>query len=296
MYVILRSYPLEIHCRIGKCLTPTNICAIYKIYRSCRVLKRWVNTKPEKQMSGIDGKVFVITGASSGLGLTLAKELGKRGAEVVVGARRLDRLQNLVRELGQPEETAVKVDVTKREDVDKLLETAVNLYGRVDVLVNNAGYATFSLFEDGHVDEWETCIDINIKGVLYGINAVIPIFKKQKFGQIVNVSSVAGISTSPTAAVYSCTKSALNAISEGLRQELKPYNVRVLNVSPGATDTEGFHGIATRATTNPNAVKYIESFVPVPPTSFSDAVIYAVSQPENVDVNEITFRPSSSVR
>lgn len=243
-------------------------------------------------MSNIEGKVIVITGASSGLGLVAAKEFGKRGAKVVVGARRLDRLQSLVKELGQPEETAVKVDVTKREDVEKLVRTAVDVYGRIDVLVNNAGYGTVSKFEDGHVDEWDQCVDVNIKGVLYGINAVLPVFKEQKSGQIINVSSVLGRLVFPATGVYSGTKFAVRAISEGLRQELKPYNVRVLNVSPGPTESEMLTSLTERSTTSKEVAGTFAAWGVVPATAFSDALIYAVGQPSNVDVNEITFTPA----
>lgn len=245
-------------------------------------------------MSNIEGKVIVITGASSGLGLVAAKELANRGAKVVVGARRLDRLQTLVKELGQPKETAVEVDVTKPEEVGRLIKAAVGVYGRIDVLVNNAGYLTLSNLEDGHVDEWEKCIDINIKGVLYGVNAVLPVFREQRFGQIINVSSVAGHTVFPFEAVYSGTKFAVRAISEGLRQELKPYNVRVLNVSPGAIETEMLKEIVDRKTSDQHAAAHVSDWGSMPATAFSDALIYAIGQPENVDVNEIIFRPTHS--
>ncbi|PRT54006.1 hypothetical protein B9G98_01626 [Wickerhamiella sorbophila] len=242
-------------------------------------------------MSNVKGKVIIITGASSGLGLVAAREFAKLGAKVVVGARRIDRLTELVKELGQPEATAVKVDVTKREQVENLVQTALDIYGRIDVLVNNAGYMPLSYMEKCKVDEWDATIDINIKGVLYGVAAIIPVFKKQKSGQIINVSSVAGHNVLMGGAVYSASKYAVRVISEGLRQELKPYNVRVLNVSPGATESDLAHGI-----TDEDVMKNIEKeFEAVPATVFSDALIFAVNQPENVDVNEITFRPVSEM-
>lgn len=244
-------------------------------------------------MSNIEGKVIVITGASSGLGLTATKELAKLGAKVVVGARRLDRLQELAKEIGQPETTAVQVDVTKREQVDKLIQTALDVYGRIDVLVNNAGYMPLSYIEKGKVDEWDATIDINIKGVLYGVNAVLPVFKKQKSGQIINVSSVGGHTVITGGAVYCGTKFAVRAISEGLRQELKPYNIRVLNVSPGATESDLGNSITDEDLLVTLKDKF--DFHPVPATAFSDAIIYAINQPENVDVNEIIFRPTDSI-
>lgn len=240
--------------------------------------------------NNIKGKVVVITGASSGLGEASARELAKLGAKVVVGARRLDRLQALVKEIGEPAQAAVKVDVTKREDVEALIKTAVDLHGRVDVLLNNAGYMPLSLIEKGRVDEWDAMIDINIKGVLYGVNAVLPVFKKQMSGQIINVSSVAGHVVSPGSTVYSGTKFAVKALSEGLRQELKPYNVRVLNVSPGATESELFLAIKDKDVLDSFASMKLD---PVPNTAFTDAIIFAIGQPENVDVNEIIFRPTA---
>lgn len=211
------------------------------------------------------------------------------GAKIVVGARRLDRLQELVKEIGQPETTAVQVDITKREQVDKLIKTALDVHGRVDVLINNAGYMPLSYIEKGKIDEWEATIDINVKGLLYGVNAVLPVFKKHKSGQIINVSSVGGHTVLKGGTVYCGTKLAVRAISEGLRQELKPYNVRVLNVSPGATESD-----ILDSTTDEEMASAIKGFQPVPSTAFSDALIYEVNQPENVDVNEIIFRPTHS--
>lgn len=240
----------------------------------------------------IEGKVIVITGASSGLGEGAARELAKRGATIVVGARRLDRLKALVHELGQPEKAAVKVDVTNRNDVETLVQTAIDLYGRVDVLLNNAGIMPLSFLEKGFVEEWDAMIDVNIKGVLYGVNAVIPHFKQQKSGQIINVSSVSGHVVAPGSAVYSGTKFAVRAISEGLRQELKPYNIRVLNVSPGATQSDL---VSTIKDEDVLGMFASSGLVPVPTTAFTDAIIYAIGQPENVDVNEVIFRPTAQI-
>lgn len=229
----------------------------------------------------IEGKVIVITGASSGLGETAAIELAKRGAKVVLGARRVDKLRSLVKQFGQPEESAVEVDVSKKEQVDNLVKVALKLYGKIDVFINNAGIAEFAPIEVGNVESWDRTIDVNIKGTLYGVNAVLPHFKERKAGQIINTASVVGHTVYPNAVVYSATKFAIRAISEGLRQELKPYNVRVLNVSPGPTQSEALAKL-TKA----------HPITAVPSTAFSDAVIYAIGQPENVDVNEIIFRPT----
>lgn len=191
-------------------------------------------------MNNIQGKVVVITGASSGIGEITAKTLAKLGANVVLGARRLDRLENLVAaiEAEGGKAIAVKMDVTQREDVEHLIKSAVEHFGRVDVLINNAGVMLLSTMDKLRVDEWDKMIDINVKGVLYGIAAVLPVMKAQKSGQIINVSSVAGIKVfSGLGTVYSATKFAVKAISEGLRQEVGS-EIRTTTIMPGAVATE----------------------------------------------------------
>jgi NADP-dependent 3-hydroxy acid dehydrogenase YdfG len=191
------------------------------------------------QESGVAGKVVVITGASSGIGEATARLLARHGARVVVGARRAERLEALVSGIRAAGGTAEyqTVDVTKREQVEALVNRARRTYGRVDVVVNNAGIMPLSLLEQLKVDEWDRMIDVNIKGVLYGIAAGLPIMREQKSGHFVNISSLAGHRVLPTGAVYSGTKFAVRAISQGLRQEASP-DIRVTLISPGVVESE----------------------------------------------------------
>ncbi len=186
----------------------------------------------------IHGKVVVITGASSGLGAETARHLAREGAKVVLGARRLDRLEALASELGLDAKAILQTDVTDRRQVKALVDRAVELHGRIDVLLNNAGLMPSSMLDKLKIDDWDRMIDVNIKGVLYGIGAALPHMQAQKGGQIINVSSVAGHKVGPGGAVYAGTKWAVRAISEGLRQEVKPWNIRTTIVSPGAVATE----------------------------------------------------------
>jgi NADP-dependent 3-hydroxy acid dehydrogenase YdfG len=240
----------------------------------------------------IAGKVLVITGASSGMGEATARDLAAQGAKVVLGARRADRLEKVVKEIKDAggEAISVATDVTKREDVQKLVDTAKETFGKVDVLFNNAGLMPLSPLESLRVDEWDQMIDVNMKGTLYGIAAALPYMKEQKSGQIINVSSVYGHITVATGAVYCATKHAVRAISEGLRQEVKDYNIRVTTISPGAVSTE-----LTSHITEPGlaeAVTDIVNDIGVPPSTMSRMVAFAISQPDDVDVNEILFRPT----
>src|SRR5436853_3968801 len=188
----------------------------------------------------VEGKVVVITGASSGLGAASARYLAGRGATVVLGARRSERIEALADELkvSGAQALAKTTDVTDRAQVKALVDAAVERFGRVDVMLNNAGLMQQSPLERLKVDEWDNMIDINIKGVLYGIAAAMPHMQRQKAGHIINVSSVAGHKVTPAGAIYSATKHAVRAISEGLRQEVKPYNIRTTVISPGAVATE----------------------------------------------------------
>ena len=238
------------------------------------------------------GKIVVITGASSGLGEATARLLSAEGASVVLGARRVDRLRSLADELtGRGGKAlAVTTDVTQRDQVTRLVDAAVRTYGRIDVMINNAGLMPQSLLEHLKVDEWDRMIDVNIKGVLYGIAAALPYMKRQKAGHIINVSSVAGHKVRPGATVYAATKHAVLALSEGLRQEVKPYNIRTTVISPGAVASE-----LPNSVTDPDAAERIRKFyeeVAIPADSFARAVAFAMSQPEDVDVNEILFRPT----
>ena len=240
----------------------------------------------------IAGKVVVITGASSGLGETTARYLSANGAFVVLGARRADRLQALADELTASggKTVAVVTDVTHYNQVKRLVDTAVQTYGRIDVMLNNAGLMPQSPLERLKIDEWDRMIDVNIKGVLYGIAAALPSMKQQKAGHIINVSSVAGHKVRPPGTVYAATKHAVRALTEGLRQEVKPYNIRTTVISPGAVATELPDSI-----TEPDIAEAMHKFyeqVAIPAESFARAVAFAISQPEEVDVNEILFRPT----
>ena len=239
---------------------------------------------------GIENKVVVITGASSGLGEATARLLTEQGAKVVLGARRLDRLQALARELSLPDGAIVQTDVTKADQVKALVDQAVALHGRVDVIVNNAGLMPQSLFEKLKVDDWDRMIDVNIKGVLYGIAAVLPHMTAQKSGHIINVSSVAGHKVGPGSGVYAATKHAVRALTEGLRQEMVAHNVRTTIISPGAVLTELADSITDPAVAE--RVHALYEKVGISPDSFARCVAFAMSQPEDVDINEILFRPT----
>lgn len=242
--------------------------------------------------ANIEGKVVVITGASSGLGEATARLLGSCGATVVLGARRADRIQALAKELsaGSGKAVAITTDVTHRDQVQALVDAAVQRYGRVDVMINNAGLMPQALLERLQVEEWERMIDVNLKGVLYGVAAALPYMKQQKSGHFINVSSVAGHKVGPGFAVYAATKFAVRALSEGLRQEVKPYNIRTTVISPGAVATE-----LPASVTDPEAAArvreaYAQSAIPA--DSFARVVAFALSQPDDVDVNEIVYRPT----
>jgi len=240
----------------------------------------------------IAGKVVVITGASSGLGEATARLLSAEGAAVVLGARRADRLEALVKELtGQGGKAlAVTTDVARREQVQHLVERAVETFGRVDVLLNNAGLMPQAPLERLQVDEWDQMIDVNLKGVLYGIAAVLPHMQRQQSGHIINVSSVAGHKVGPGFAVYAATKHAVRALSEGLRQEVKPYNIRTTVISPGAVATELPNSVSDPETAERIRKSYAD--VAIPADSFARCVVFAMSQPDDMDVNEILFRPT----
>ncbi len=242
--------------------------------------------------NNIAGKVVVITGASSGLGEAAARHLSAEGATVVLGARRVDRINSLVSELtGQGGKAlAVTTDVTDRVQVKALVEAAVRTYGRVDVMLNNAGLMPLSPLERLKVDEWDRMIDVNIKGVLYGIAAALPHMQRQKAGHIINVSSVAGHKVRAGGAVYAATKHAVRALTEGLRQEVKPYNIRTTVISPGVVASE-LPNSATEPDVSANLEKMYGDLA-IPADSFARAVAFAISQPEDVDINEILFRPT----
>jgi NADP-dependent 3-hydroxy acid dehydrogenase YdfG len=240
----------------------------------------------------IRGRVVVITGASSGLGEAAARLLCAEGASVVLGARRADRLKSLADESNRigGKALVVTTDVTRREQVKKLVDAAVQKFGRVDVMINNAGIMPRAPLERLTIDDWDRMIDVNIKGVLYGIAAALPHMKQQKSGHMIFVSSVAGHKIGPDFAVYAATKHAVRALAEGFRQEVKPYNIRTTIISPGAVATE-----LPNSVTEPDVAEKIRQYyseIAIPAESFAHAVMFAMSQPEEVDVNEILFRPT----
>ncbi|MBN9416594.1 MAG: SDR family oxidoreductase [Candidatus Eremiobacteraeota bacterium] len=241
-------------------------------------------------MSEIAEKVVVITGASSGIGEATARLLGQRGARLMVGARRTERLEKLVEEIRAAGGTAEfqAVDVTQREDVEALVARAEKVYGQVDVLVNNAGLMPLSNLDRLLVDEWDRMIDVNVKGVLYGIAAALPRMQARKSGHIINLSSIGGHQVVPTAAVYCATKFAVGAISEGLRQEVG-RDIRVTVISPGVTESELAHTI-----TDPDAQKGMDEFRSnaIPAEAIARSIAYAIEQPAEVSVSEIIVRPT----
>ena len=240
----------------------------------------------------LQGKVIVITGASSGLGEAAARLLAGRGAVLAMGARRRDRIEALAAEFAGRggKALALETDVSSADHVKALVDAAVERFGRIDVMINNAGLMPNSPLERLLVEDWERMIDVNIKGVLYGIAAALPVMKAQKGGHFINVSSVAGHRVGPGSTVYAATKFAVRALSEGLRQEVKPYNVRTTVISPGAVATE-----LPDSVSDPDAAARIEKFyadVAIPASSFARAVKFVIEQPEDVDINEILFRPT----
>ena len=241
--------------------------------------------------NNIAGKIVVITGASSGLGEATARHLSEQGAVVVLGARRIDRINALAKELAGSEGKAIamQTDVTQCEQVKNLVDVAVEKYGRIDVMINNAGLMPHSPLDRLKIDDWDRMIDVNIKGVLYGIAAALPYMQQQKSGHIINVSSVAGHKVRPASAVYAATKHAVLALSEGLRQEVKPYNIRTTVISPGAIATE-----LPNSVTEPDIADNVRKIyeIAIPADSFARAVAFAMSQPDDIDVNEILFRPT----
>src|SRR5438093_6002637 len=242
--------------------------------------------------NNIDGKIVVITGASSGLGEATARLLSAQGATVVLGARRIDRIASLADELTANGGKALPMatDVTRCDQVKRLVDAAVQTYGHIDVMINNAGLMPHSPLERLKIEDWDRMIDVNIKGVLYGIAAALPHMQRQKAGHIINVSSAAGHKVGPGFAAYAATKHAVRALSEGLRQEVKPYNIRTTVISPGAVATQ-----LPNSVTEPDVAERIHKFydeIAIPADSFARAVAFAMSQPDEVDVNEIVFRPT----
>ena len=241
--------------------------------------------------NNISGKVVVITGASSGLGEATARHLSQLGAKLVLAARRQERLEQLVSELvaAGGEAVAYPTDVTRADEVKALIQGALDTFGRVDVLVNNAGLMAIAPMSDVRVEEWERMIDINIKGVLYGIAAALPVFQQQNAGHFINIASVAGIKVfSPGGTVYSGTKFAVRAISEGLRHEVGG-SIRTTTIEPGAVDSELKFGSAHQQSRDFVVDFYKQA---IAAESVARAIAYAIEQPADVDINEIVLRPT----
>jgi NADP-dependent 3-hydroxy acid dehydrogenase YdfG len=241
---------------------------------------------------GIENKVVVITGASSGIGEATALLLAERGAKVVLGARGSDRLQALAARIADAggEAAYARTDVRRRDDLSNLVKLACERYGKLDVLVNNAGIMPVSPLDDLRVEDWEEMIDINIKGVMYGIAAALPVFRKQGFGHFVNTASTAGHKTVPNQSVYSGTKFAVRAISEGLRQEAGD-KLRVTIISPGFVRTN-FAESVTNLEVKAQLAASRDKFA-MPPDAVARAIAFAIEQPANIDVNEIVIRPTA---
>lgn len=239
----------------------------------------------------IENKIVVITGASSGLGAETARHLVAGGAKVALGARRKDRLDALVEELGADNATAFEVDVTDQNRVEAFVAHAKDCWGCIDAMLHNAGLMPLSPLEMQRYDEWDQCIDVNLKGVLYGVGAVLPVMKEQKSGQNLFVSSVAGHVVMSGGAVYCATKFGIRAIAEGLRQEVKEDGLRTTILSPGAVESELPQSVKAEGVHKAIADFYEEQAIPA--SSFARAVVFAMSQPEDVDINEILFRPTS---
>lgn len=242
-------------------------------------------------ISNVANKVVVITGASSGIGEATARLLAQSGAQVVVGARRGDRLEKLVEEIVAAGGQAAfqVVDVASRESVQALVDFAVQRFGRIDVLFNNAGVMTLAPLNALKVDEWEKIVDVNIKGVLYGIAAALPLMEAQGSGHIINTASTGAHAVGPNCAVYCASKYAVRAITEGLRQETD--KLRVTLISPGVTETELGHDI-----TDEGAADFLVQLrgTSISSDAIARAVQYAISQPEDVDVSEMIVRPARS--
>ncbi len=242
-------------------------------------------------MTGIDGKIIVITGGSSGIGRAAARLLAGRGAKVVLGARGTEELEAVAREIEDAGGTVAirRTDVVKREEVAALATLAVDRFGKLDVFISNAGIGPISRLDDLRVDDWEAMIDINIKGLLYGIAAALPIFRRQGSGHFVNTISTAGIQISPAMAVYAATKNAVRTITEGLRLEADG-KLRVTGISPGFVGTN-FANSMTDPEMRASIQKSMDEMA-LPPEAIARAMAFAIEQPDDVDVNEIVVRPT----
>jgi NADP-dependent 3-hydroxy acid dehydrogenase YdfG len=244
------------------------------------------------QNKNLSGKVAVITGASSGIGKAIAIHFANQGVMVSLGARRVDKLEELASLIksSSGQVTLFATDVTQKETVEGLIRHTLDTFGKVDVMINNAGVMLLSKLEELRFEEWNAMIDTNLRGTLYGIGAALPYFKARKEGHFINLSSLSGHRVDPTSAVYSATKFAVRALSEGLRQEVKPSHIRTTIISPGVIQSE-----LTQAITDPYAkemVKGMESMA-ISPDAVAHAVAYAMSQPQDIDISEMIIHPTA---
>lgn len=230
-------------------------------------------------MTVLTDKIAVVTGAGSGIGEAIATLLHEEGAKVVLAGRNKDKLQNVANQLAQDSVKVVPTDVTKKEEVDELIKMAQQTFGGLDIVINSAGQMLSSKITDYQVDEWDSMIDVNIKGTLYTAKAALPTMLEQSSGHLINIASISGFEVTKSSTIYSATKAAVHNITQGLEKELAKTGVKVTSISPGMVDT------AITATYNPTDRKKLE------PQDIAEAVLYALTQPKHVNVNEITVRP-----
>ncbi|MGW7933831.1 SDR family oxidoreductase [Staphylococcus xylosus] len=233
-------------------------------------------------MSELKNKVAIVTGASSGIGASIAETLSQHGVKVVLTGRNETRLSDVAKQLRENSQSEIDthiVDVTQKDEVAKLVKETENKFGRVDILVNSAGLMLSSAITDGDVEAWENMIDVNVKGTLYGINAVLPIFLNQSTGHIINIASISGFEVTKQSTLYSASKAAVHTITQGLEKELAKTGVRVTSISPGMVDTP------LSGNTDWGSRKKLD------PQDIAEAVVYALQQPCHVNINEVTVRP-----
>lgn len=242
-------------------------------------------------MQNLKGKVVAVTGASAGIGKAIAIKLAENGVKVVLGARNIEQLQSIVDEIknNNGDAISVKIDVSKKEDLIHFVNAAVEKYGTLDVIINNAGVAQLSRIDELDVDGWEQMIDINVKGVLYGMAAAIPVFKQQQSGHIVNIISTSGIKIVPTQGIYAGTKNAVRTISEAFRQE-SDGKIRITGISPGVVKTDFANHIKNESMKT--VIQQNMEQLAISPEAVADGVIYAISQPKEVEIGDIVIRPA----
>lgn len=230
-------------------------------------------------MTVLTDKVAVVTGAGSGIGEAVATLLHEEGVKVILAGRNKDKLQNVANQLAQDSVKVVPTDVTKKEEVDELIKIAQQTFGGLDIVINSAGQMLSSKITDYQVDEWDSMIDVNIKGTLYTAQAALPTMLEQSSGHFINIASISGFEVTKSSTIYSATKAAVHTITQGLEKELAKTGVKVTSISPGMVDT------AITAAYNPTDRKKLD------PQDIAEAVLYALTQPSHVNVNEITVRP-----